>query len=278
MIGRDVMANWRLFRYRNSDGSAKDWAVITNPDGSISTRWGKTAARLPSVNTRHGIRQFDIERQKQAKGYVFVEEVEIDQDGNVAWPGQNAMQIRNPGNQPEETDENHQAEAEPLRSLVGTLYWHIDCKVDHETGAELGSEVRRMIADIQALQSDDVMPENAAGRVVQAGQVWDGWQQLLDLTLNQQAFTHSGQIRHAHGVMPWLLLMALKFKGYAGVEIGIATEHCREVLADLKAEPEILAFFGTDLDSIRPLAERLGLLKPKLNLALVMAGQDDSWF
>jgi hypothetical protein len=278
MIGRDVMANWRLFRYRNSDGSAKDWAVITNPDGSISTRWGKSAACLPSVNTRQGIRQFDIERQKQAKGYVLVGEVDIDQVGNVAFPGQNSIQIRNSGNPLAEADENHQAEAEQLRSLVGTLYWHIDCKVDHETCAELGSQVRRMIGVLEALQSDDVMPENAAGRVAQAGQVWDGWQQLLDLTLNQQAFSHSGQIQQAHGVMPWLLLMALKFKGFAGVEIGIATEHCREVLADLKAEPEILTFFGTDLDSIRSLAERLGLLKPKLNLAQAMAGQDDSWF
>jgi hypothetical protein len=61
------MAVWALYRHRNSDGSSKDWAVTTHPDGSISTRWGKTAARLPSVNTRHGIRQFDIEKQKQAK-------------------------------------------------------------------------------------------------------------------------------------------------------------------------------------------------------------------
>ena len=78
--------------------------------------------------------------------------------------------------------------------------------------------------------------------------------------------------------MPWLLLMALKFKDFAGVEIGIATEHGRELSSDLKAEPEVLAYFGTDLDSIRPVAERLGLLKPKLNLAQAMADQDDSWF
>ena len=66
------MAVWALYRYRHLDGSSKDWGVTTHPDGSISTRWGKTAARLSSVNTRYGIRQFDIERQKQAKGYVFV--------------------------------------------------------------------------------------------------------------------------------------------------------------------------------------------------------------
>ena len=250
------MTVWALYRYRNSDGSSKDWAVITHPDGSISTRWGKTAARLPSVNTRNGVRQFDIERQKQAKGYVWVGEVTIDNDGNVAFPVQN----QKPGDQ--------QAEAEHSRSLVETLYWHIDCKADPDTCVNLGVEVRRMLDDLQAC--DDWF--------AQAEQDWDGWQQLLDLTLEPNAFTQSGQIQQAHGVMPWLLLMALKFKSFTGIDIGIATEHSRELSAELKAEPGVLAFFGTDLDSIRPIAERLGLLKPKLNLALAMADQDDSWF
>ena len=109
-------------------------------------------------------------------------------------------------------------------------------------------------------------------------QHWDGWQQLIDHTLNPQAFTQSGQIQQAHGVMPWLLLMALKFKGFVGVDIGMATENSREISADLKAEPEVLAFFGADLEAVRPVAEMLGLLKPKLNLALAMADQDDNWF
>ena len=82
------MATWSLYRYRNRDGSSKDWAVRTNPDGSITTRWGKTADRLPGVSTRNGVRQFDIEKQKQAKGYVFVAEVEIDSEGKVFLPGQ----------------------------------------------------------------------------------------------------------------------------------------------------------------------------------------------
>ena len=102
------MAVWSLFRYRNRDGSSKDWAVQTNPDGSISTRWGKTAARLPSINTRQGIRQFDIEWHKQAKGYSFVAEVTIDSDGKISLPGQN----QNHSNQPTEADANPLAEAE----------------------------------------------------------------------------------------------------------------------------------------------------------------------
>jgi hypothetical protein len=125
-----------------------------------------------------------------------------------------------------------------------------------------------MLGAIQAC--DGLFPEPEQG--------WDGWQQLIDHTLNPQDFTQSGQIQQVHGVMPWLLLMALKFKDFAGMDIGMASENSREITADLKAEPEVLAFFGADLEAVRPLAEMLGLLKPKLNLALAMADQDDNWF
>ena len=260
------MANWQLFRYRNSDGSSKDWAVTTNPDGSISTRWGKTAARLPSINTRQGIRQFDIERQKQAKGYVFVGEVAIDSDGIVFLPGQNP----NPGDQ--------QLEVEQSRSLVGTLYWHINCKADPDTWVNFAVEVRRMNGVIQTLKNHKGVSENVVDGSGQAEQDWESWQQLLDLTLTRQAFTQSGQILQAQGVLPWLLLMALKFKGFVGVDIGVATEYSWELTADIKAEPEVLAFFGIDLDSVRPVAELLGLLNPRLNLASALSDTDDCWF
>ena len=244
--------------------------MITNPDGSVTTRWGKTAKRLPGFSTRNGIRQFDIEKQKQAKGYVFVAEVAIDDEGTISFP----LQHLNHGNQSVEADENHPTEAEQSRSVVGILYWHIDCQAEHEICLKWGSEVRRMIDAIQSLPNDVTVSENA----IEPDPVWAGWQQLLDLSLNQHAFTQSGQIQHDHGVMPWLLLMALKFRNFAGVEIGIATENGRELSADLKAEPEVLAFFDTDLDSIRPVAEMLGLLKPKLNLASALSDSDDCWF
>jgi hypothetical protein len=256
------MALWSLFRHRNRDGSSKDWAVQTNADGSVSSRWGKTKNRLPGFSSRNGIRQSDIERQKRNKGYVFVSEVAIDHEGNVSFPVQNH-------NDPQtEQDENRLLETEHSRCPVENLYCHIDCKADHDTWANLGVVVRRMIGDLQSCD----------GLAVQAEQDWDGWQQLINLPTNPQSFAQSGQIRQAHGVRPWLLLMALKLKGFAGVEVGIATEHSRELSADLKAEPEVLAFFGVDLDSLRPVAEMLGLLKPKLDLSLAMEGLDDRWF
>jgi len=242
------MAAWRLYRYRNRDGSSKDWAVRTNPGGSITTRWGKTADRLPGVSTRNGVRQFDIEKKKQAKGYVFVAEVEIDSEGTVFLSGQ--------------------VMPEPPPLPVGALYWHIECRANPDTRAALAGEVRRLLGAMQSLSDNETMPD----------QSWAGWQQLLDLSVNAEPFVQSGQIKQAHGVLPWLLLMALKHQALDGVEIGIATESSREVSVDLKAEQDVLAFFGTDLDSIRATAEILGLLKPRLNLALALSDTDDCWF
>jgi hypothetical protein len=242
------MAVWRLYRYRHSDGRSKDWAVRTNADGTITTRWGRTAARLPGVSTRKGVRLFDIEKQKQAKGYVFVAEVEIDSEGHVLFP--------------------EPAKPDPPPSGGGALYWHIDCRASQEVCLALASEVRRLIDVIQSLPDYAAMPHP----------IREGWQRLTDLALGAEPFSQSGQIKPAQGVLPWLFLMTLKQQGFAGVEIGIATENSREVSADLKDERDVLDFFGTDIDRIRGTAEMLGLLKPRLNLASLLSDTDDRWF
>ncbi|WGS85135.1 hypothetical protein [Methylomonas sp. UP202] len=255
------MAAWNLYRHRNSDGSSKDWAVRSNSDGSITTRWGKTADTLPSVSNRYGVKQFDIERRKQAKGYVLVGAVEIDVNGNVVFPG------KTPATQPQrpEPDANPDPELPPP---VDALYWTIECRAKQAIRVELGIEVRRLIGVIQTLSDQHATP----------AQDWDGWQQLINATLNAETFELNGQIKSAHGILPWLFLLALKAKGFKGVDIDIATETARDLSVDLKAEQDVLTLFGTDLDSIRDTAEVLGLLKPRLNLAAAMSDTDDCWF
>ncbi len=255
------MAAWNLYRHRNTDGSSKDWAVTTNTDGSITTRWGKTASKLPGVRHRRGIRQFDIETQKQAKSYVFVAVVDIDGDGNVVFPGKTSA---TPSQWPESGANPVSVPAPPVEAL----YWTVDCHVKQSIRVELGIEVRRLIGVIQNLSDGHATSE----------QEWNGWQQFIDATLNAEPFELSGQIKSVHGVLPWLFLLALKAKGFKGVEIDIATETARDLSVDLKAEQEVLAFFGTDLDSIRDTAEVLGLLKPRLKLAATMSDTDDCWF
>jgi hypothetical protein len=194
------------------------------------------------------VRLFELEKQKQAKGYVFVAEVAIDSEGHVLFPDP--------------------AKPDPPATSGGALYWHIDCRASQEVCLALASEIRRLIEVIQSLPDHATMPHS----------LWEGWQRLSDLALGAAPFSQSGQIKYAHGILPWLFLMALKQQGFAGVEIGLATESSREVSADLKAEQDVLDFFGTDLDRIRGTAEMLGLLKPRLNLASVLSDTDDRWF
>ena len=255
------MAAWNLYRHRNTDGSSKDWAIRSNSDGSITTRWGKTADSLPGVSNRYGIKQLDIERQKKAKGYVFVAEVDIDVNGNVVFPGNvSATQPQSP-----EPDAN----LEPVQTPpIEALYWTIDCRAKRAVRVELGIEVRRLIGAIQALSDRHATP----------AQDWNGWQQWIDATTHTEVFELSGQIKQVHGVMPCLFLLALKHQGFKSVDIDIATETARDLSVDLKVEQDVLAFFGTDLDSIRETAEVLGLLKPRLNLAAAMSSTDDCWF
>ena len=257
------MAIWNLYRKQNSDGSTKDWAITTNSDGSISTRWGKTATHLPSLSTRNGIRQVDIEKQKRTKGYVFLAEVEIDDDdGRVTFlkPGQQHTPQQAIISQPES----------PIP--IGALYWHIECRAEPKVCVEFGIEIRRLMGDIQSLQAQTKDSDQVKD------QVWEGWLPLLALTLSPEPFTQSGQIKQAHGILPWLFVLTLKHKGFAGIEIDIVTENSRDISTDLKAEQEVLDFFGTDLEAIRTMAEILGLLKPRVNLALAMTDAEDYWF
>jgi len=253
------MAAWNLYRHRNSDGSSKDWAVRSNSDGSITTRWGKTANRLPGVSNRYGIQQRDIERQKQAKGYEWVGLVDIDVNGNVRFPDASSSAAPSV------------PEATVIQSPeipVDTLYWHIDCRAGHATLLDMGIALRWWLGDLETWSQ-------AQGPAVSD---WSGWQRLIDASLGEEAFDLSGQIHLQHGVLPWLWLMALKHAAFPGVSVGIATESGRDVSADLKAETDLLALFKTDVEAIRLLAESLGLLKPRLDLALAMADQTDHWF
>jgi hypothetical protein len=216
---------------------------------------------LPGVSNRYGVKQLDIERQKQAKGYVLVGAVEIDVNGKVVFPSKTSA---TPSQLPESDANPVSVPAPPVEAL----YWTIDCHAKQAVRVELGIEVRRLIGVIQNVSDGHAKPE----------QEWNGWQQFIDATLNAESFELSGQIKSAHGVLPWLFLLVVKAKGFKGVDIDIATETARDLSVDLKSEQDVLAFFGTDLDSIRDTAEALGLLKPRLNLATAMSDTDDCWF
>jgi len=63
---------WTLFRYRNSDGTSKDWAYRSLSDGGLEICWGRTGA--VSQRQTYGAAQtqeiLQRAQQKQRKGYL----------------------------------------------------------------------------------------------------------------------------------------------------------------------------------------------------------------
>ena len=63
---------WNLFRYRNADGSSKDWAYRRLPGGELEICWGRTGAvsqrQIDAAAQAGAILQ--RAQQKEHKGYV----------------------------------------------------------------------------------------------------------------------------------------------------------------------------------------------------------------
>jgi predicted DNA-binding WGR domain protein len=242
------MAEFELYRYTHADGSSKDWAIRLNGDGSFTTRWGRTGSRLPQDNTkplRHLDEVHHLKQAKRRKGYELIGRVQIDHAGNLLTPVQGVTPA-----------------TPPVRPRIKAIYWTIELINPGKRAVrdQLGNRVQALIGLIQA-----------AGDVAVSSR-WDGWRQLIDLTENDQLAELSGQIRQGHGVIPLLFLMALRQSALDDMQIGIAGEEAREI-GDLKAEHELLAWLGSDLEAVRPLAEALGLLQPRINLT-TLAGDD----
>ncbi len=61
--------------------------------------------------------------------------------------------------------------------------------------------------------------------------------------------------------------------------VHIADEMGIDITTDISAETGVLKFFDTDIAQIRPMAEALGLLRPRLNIAEAVAlPVEDCWF
>jgi len=242
------MAEFELYRYTHADGSTKDWAIRLNGDGSFTTRWGRTGSRLPQDKTkplRHPDEVHHLKQAKRRKGYELIGRVQMDNAGNLLTPIQ-GVTLATP----------------PVRPRIKAVYWTIELISPGKRAVRdrLGNRVQALIGLIQT-----------TGDVAESSR-WEGWRQLIELTESDQLAELSGQIRQGHGVIPLLFLMAMRQSELDDVQIGIAGEEAREI-GDLKAEHELLAWFGTELDAVRPMAEALELVQPRINLT-TLAGDD----
>jgi hypothetical protein len=255
------MDEFELYRFNHHDGSSKDWAIRDNRNGTFTTRWGKTGPRLPGEKTkplRHSLEVVDLTNSKLQKGYAHVGTVFMDSDGNLHGPTQ--------------TKQAGAAQKLPTKpksgNRSGAVYW--DVKIDGQLVSQarqaLGSQILTIAGQIKSVGSFKLPPS------------WDGWAKLAGFA-DEKGPTDmnapdglSGQVRKRHGIVPLLFLMALRDAKLQGVSVGLAGDDGLE-LFDLKSEDFVFDLFGTSLNAVRPLAEALGLIQPRIDLS-TMAGQD----
>ncbi len=255
------MDEFELYRFNHHDGSSKDWAIRDNRNGTFTTRWGKTGPRLPGEKTRRMTVPDEVQslmRAKLGKGYVFIGTVFMDSAGNL----QGQHQTKQAGS----------AQKLPVKpksgNRSGAVYW--DVKIDGQLVSQarqaLGSQILTIAGQIKSVGSFKLPPG------------WDGWAKLAGFA-DEKGPTGmnapdglSGQVRKRHGIVPLLFLMALRDAKLEGVSVGLAGDDGLE-LFDLKSEDFVFDLFGTSLNAVRPLAEALGLIQPKIDLS-TMAGDD----
>lgn len=237
-----------LWRFTHPDGSSKDWAIRRNADGSITTRWGPTGPTLPQASTRCQDK-IALEHAKRRKGYVYVGQVMIETDGDIRSIKDGKGEIL-----PDEAAMREEA-----------VYWRIHWVDTQKAWIGLEQAIGLLRDKIRSIEPTF------------DGATWDSW--LLPLPAQDR----SGIIKPNwdSGVKPVLFLMALQklTQGLPpGVLVSLATEDGIEIGHDLRSETAVLAAFGTDLEGVRPRAETLGLLQPKINLAEAILTDHDSWF
>ena len=237
-----MISTWELFRFHHGDGSSKDWAIHDNGDGTVTTRWGPTSDTLPSSSTRKkGFH--DLVLQKTRKGYQHMGPVEMDENGRIV------------------SRVAHQQRPVPVDPKI---YWRIKPPgvIDADTRSNLAGHMARLQGKAQGYP---------------AIQAWNGRDSIARLCgHNATVVSASGQVAKEDGIQPVLWLMALKREvDY----VHIADEMGVDISTDISAETGVLRFFDTDIAQIRPMAEALGLLRPRLNIAEAVASPvEDCWF
>jgi hypothetical protein len=247
------MEEYDLYRFTHPDGSGKDWAIRRNTDGSITTRWGRTGPTLPQVGTRHQDK-IALENAKRRKGYVHVGKVLIDDHGRL-------QSFKN------------DAQGEPAPSQPAArkeaIYWRIKIgkSAMREQLLEWGNAVTGAANQLgTAFGLDRSDPADFEPGVIAH------WR------IPGTGASGAGQIGLDQGVVPLLVLMAMKKLAPDDAGVSLATEDGIEIGTDLKKETRVLEGFGTDLESVRPMAEALGLLPPRIHLAEAIQTNQDCWF
>jgi len=238
-----MSAPFQLYRFSNSDGSSKTWGVRFNGDGSFTSVWGKTGAKMSS-KTKGISHPDDVQkliRSKERKGYEYL--------GGSFYMGDDGKVVTSPPIvhlEPDFPSENPQ------------IYWTVKFinnlpSENHDSFKELSVRLK--------------------GIFVRLGKDFD-----VEPIRKSPLIRNSGIINKEDGVFVFLFLLALKKFAPVGVTVSLSHEDGVEISDQLKLETEALSFFDTDLESIRSISEEIGLLKKRLNLSTIAPEIEDYYF
>ena len=227
------MSLYELYRCIREDGTSKDWAVRINPDGSITTRWGRTGKKLINIQTREVALQA-LKRSKSKKGYSWIGIYEIDVLGQLKEIGH--------------CDSGHIVQPSTL-----SIHWQLALGIE-ANGRELNAWRQSVLLSLH-----------------------DCGIRLDDKTLPDSEVSGLGLII-CEEVTLLLGLILMKHRTPAGVRFTLRTTDHYENHSNLQGSFHLLERLGTDLPAIRPLAESLGLLAPKIDLQLAIVTDRHCWF
>ena len=240
---------FELYRYTNPDRSTKDWAVRDNGNGTYTSRWGKTGTKLQSKTfDRNGLKMRDHIRSKLNKGYILIGEVLIDDDGKIT----SASSTKPLGQDP------HPTEDPPC------LFWRLRIK-------------QSVLTDTQAIGQFHVNVLSIAKTITGIIGPSAFLENFLHALLNDKA-SSAGKLFKEQGVASLLLFMGMMKVAPPQINIHLSHDDGVDISNQLKLESKALSFFDTDLETVRPVAEALGLLEKRLDLSAVASSQEDFYF
>ncbi len=241
---------FELYRFTNPDRSTKDWAVRDNGDGTYTSRWGKTGTRLQSKTfNKNMLSMNEHVRSKTNKGYRLIGEVLIDDDGKIT----SASQTSKPqGHDPHPTQDEL------------CIYWRVKIK-------------QTSLADTQAIGTFQLNALSMS-KTIQSLLPDHEWIKGFSEKIVKDQLPLSGKLFKEFGVSSLLLFMAMMKVSPDQISIYLSHDDGVEISNKIKLEPKALSFFDTDLESVRPVAEELGLIEKRIDLSIIASSQDDFYF
>ncbi len=239
--------DFALYRYHYANGTGKDWAIsVDTNSNTIEVRFGKAGqlSQLRVIESAKPLREAERRtKEKINKGYRFVGHVCIEPQGH-----------------PYETPH-----AINKKLATNNITWSFRTRNNVEPQIVLVKKTVFDLANKLEQQSLAVIDEHSVKLAH-----WSIGFCATALPGSNRISTVSGEgagfINSDDGPLPLLLLLALKRRLPSHCTLVIAAPDGIEISDQLRLEKDVLSFLGSELDEVRPVAEALGLIAPKIDL------------